>query len=453
MNKTARRTGISAISAFATVAVVASYTGFAGQASAASTTGDPGAAAQWLISQQDATGATPSPYAGYTDWGLSINALWAMKAGGASSAAITKTWSAISSNAKDYAGPGDYGISAGASGKLLFAADVVDADPTKLVQQDKSIVNILSQTSNTVLTSGVQKGRLKDPASNGADYTNAITQAVGVLGLTGASKRGHAVSKPIAQSAINFLATQQCSSGYFRLAFNDNLSCDAAAKTTSGAPADLDSTSYSLQALMLAKEAGFSVPQGAISTGIAYLTKVQQKDGSFNSGGSNTNSTGLAAGALAGAGADAAAIRATGYIAALQATGSKIVGTKLATSNGAIAFDQSAYAAGLKSGITSTTADQWRRATADAQFGLVRQPLGALLQATVPIPAPTGPSSTTTSSSTSGTSTSSSSTSTSTGTATAPGAPTSSTAPTGGPTGSTEPPTPTATTTALPVTG
>lgn len=450
MNKTARRTGISAISAFATVAVVASYTGIAGQASAASTTGDPGAAAQWLISQQDATGATPSPYAGYSDWGLSINALWAMKAGGASSAAITRTWSAISSNAKDYAGPGNYGISAGASGKLLFAADVVDADPTKLVQKDKSVVNILSQTSNTVLTSGAQKGRLKDPASNGEEYTNAITQAVGVLGLTGASMRGHAVSKTIAQSAIDFLATQQCSGGYFRLAFNDNLSCDAAAKTTSGAPADLDSTSYSLQALMLAKEAGYTVPQGAISAGIAYLTKVQQKDGSFNSGGSNTNSTGLAAGALAGGGADAAAIRATGYIATLQATGSKIAGTKLAPSNGAIAFDQKAYAAGVKSGITSTTADQWRRATADAQFGLVRQPLGALLQATVPTPAPTSTSS---SSTTGGTSTSSSTSSTSTGTSTAPGAPTSSTAPTGGPTDSTEPPTPTATTTALPVTG
>lgn len=395
----------------------------------------------------------PSPYgAGATDWGLSINALWAMKAANASPATINKTWTAISSNVGAYAGPGVYGVSAGASAKLLFAADVANADPTKLVQKDKSVVNILSQASKLVLTSGVQKGRLKDPAANGADYTNATTQALAVLGLTGASERGRAVSKPLVQSTIDFLATQQCSSGYFRLTFNDNLSCDAAAKTKAGAPADLDSTSYSLQALMLAKQAGYAVPTGAISRGIAYLTQVQQKDGSFNSNGANSNSTGLAAGALAGGGADAAAIRAAGYIAGLQATGSKITGTKLATSNGAIAFDRSSYNAGLKDGITSTTADQWRRATADAQFGLVRQPLGALLLATVPTPAPTGPSSTSTASSSTTTSTSTS-TSTSTGTSTALGPPTSSTAPTGGPTGSTEPPTPTATTTALPVTG
>ncbi|MEO8749975.1 MAG: hypothetical protein ABI384_06215 [Allobranchiibius sp.] len=468
MNKTARRTGISAISAAATIAVVASYTGFAGQASAASTTGDPAAASSWLISQQAADGSMPSPYgAGFTDWGLSINVLWAMKAGGASSAAVNKTWGAISSNLKDYAGPGDYGISAGASAKALFAADVVNADPTKLVQKDKSVINILTQTSDLVLTSGAQKGRLKDPVANGADYTNAITQALGVLGLAGAGQRGQAVSKPLVQSTVDFLATQQCSDGYFRLSFNDNLSCDAAAKTKAGAPADLDSTSYALQALMLAKQDGYMVPANAITAGVGYLSKVQRANGSF---GTNTNSTGLATAALAGGGAASAAMRGTGYIAGLQAVGSKISGTKLASSNGAIAFDQSGYDAGLKDGITSTAADQWRRATADAQFGLVRKPLGSLLKDSAPTTSPTGPSSststatststgTTTSTSTAtGTSTSTStatststSTSTSTGTSTAPGAP--STSPTGSPTDPTEPPTPTATTTTLPVTG
>lgn len=460
MNKTARRTGISAISAAATIAVVASYTGFAGQASAASTTGDPAAAASWLISQQNADGSAPSPYGvGATDWGLSINELWAMKAGGASSAAINKTWGAISSNVGAYAGPGDYGISAGASAKLLFAADVVNADPTKLVQKNKSVINILSQTSKLVLTSGAQKGRLKDPAANGADYTNVITQALAVLGLAGADKRGQAVPKALTQSTVDFLATQQCAGGYFRLSFNDNLSCDAAAKTKAGAAADLDGTSYSLQALLLAKDAGFTVPAGAITRGAAYLSKVQQKDGSFSYNGSNTNSTGLAAGALAGAGDNAAATRATAYIAGLQAIGSKIDGTKLAKSKGAIAFNQEGYDAGLKNGITSTMADQWIRATADAQFGLVRLPLGALLNAA---PAPTSTSSSTStapsssSSSSSSTSTvtgtsTSTSTSTSTGTSTAPSAP--GTSPTGGPTDPTEPPTPTATTTTLPVTG
>ena len=58
----------------------------------------------------------------------------------------------------------------------------------------------------------------------------------------------------------------------------------------------------------------------------------------------------------------------------------------LAPSVGAIAYDPAARAAGQANGITTTTADQWRRATAQAALGLVWD---AQRPATVQVTGPT----------------------------------------------------------------
>ena len=367
--------------------------------------GDAALARDWLIGQLRPDGTMPASFGQGADLGLSVDSLWALEATGASDATVRHTWSALSTPAavSAFTGPGFYtsiGMPqarfGGQSAKLLLAAATVGADVADVGGRD-----LRRQTLDLVAPGGAQKGRIRD-VGTGSDNTNIISQSLGVMGLS--------VTGSVPPDTVTFLLSQQCSRGYFRLYDNDDRSCDAAAPAD--ATADNDGTAFGVQALIAAKAAGGAVPQAAIDRGVSYLASVQRPDGSFGGGvgtqGSNTNSTGLAAAALQAGGDVAAAARAGAWVASLEATGVDAAGTPLAGDLGAIAYDPSAWAQGLRGGI-GAGGDQWRRATAQAVFALSPRTLASLAGAGPgPGPGPTstpGPTSSSPASSTTGTAT------------------------------------------------
>lgn len=363
--------------------------------------GDAALARDWLIGQLRPDGTMPASFGQGADLGLSVDSLWALEATGASDATVRHTWSALSTPAavSAFTGPGFYtsiGMPqarfGGQSAKLLLAAATVGADVADVGGRD-----LRRQTLDLVAPGGAQKGRIRD-VGTGSDNTNIISQSLGVMGLS--------VTGSVPPDTVTFLLSQQCSRGYFRLYDNDDRSCDAAAPAD--ATADNDGTAFGVQALIAAKADGGAVPQAAIDRGVSYLASVQRPDGSFGGGvgtqGSNTNSTGLAAAALQAGGDVAAAARAGAWVASLEATGVDAAGTPLAGDLGAIAYDPSAWAQGLRGGI-GAGGDQWRRATAQAVFALSPRTLASLAGAG---PGPTstpGPTSSSPASSTTGTAT------------------------------------------------
>lgn len=355
------------------------------------------AAGTWLRSQLDSTGAMPGFAPGSPDVGLTIDTYWAMKAAGAPKAQLAKTWAAISSHAQAYAGPQVYSgvtyITAGASAKVLFAAATAGVSPI-LTQPSGYKLNILNQTLALVNQKpGPEHGRLQDPAADGPDSSNIFSQSLAVLGFVGVHEE-KTTKRAVVQDAVNFLLTQQCSAGYFRMFYNDNLSCNAARPEGNAQP-DNDGTSMGLQALMAAKAAGLAVPESAITHGTAYLVSAQKANGSFGGGVSteapNSNSTGLAAATLQAAGQTHAAAKAGAWMTTVQAMLPRIKGTPLAADAGAIAYDQPTFAAALKSGIGSTVG-VWQRATPQAIFAFARVPFIDLVGTTIttkPTPTPT----------------------------------------------------------------
>lgn len=356
------------------------------------THGDPAAAKDWLLTQIDpGSGGIPG-FVG-ADWGLTIDALWAVKANGGSTAQTQKIWSAVAKHAKDYAGPVTYGdidyITAGASAKVLFAAATMGADPTALKQADGSTLNILDQTTKLVATSGPGKGRLKDPEATGYDSTNIFSQSLAVLGFIGSGV--HKANPGLVQSTVDFLVRQECSAGWFPMFYPDDKTCDQQNAAGEVAP-DNDGTAMALQALLAAKKAGLNVPSGATERASSFLVSVQKPDGSFGGGvsteGANTNSTGLVAASLYAAGQTDAAARAGRWVAGLQWTGS---GSALDSDRGVIAYDATSFAEAKTGGI-GPGIDQWRRATAQAIFALHPVPFNELVGS---VDAPTTPPTTT----------------------------------------------------------
>ncbi len=367
-------------------------------AATAGMAGDPAAARDWLIRQLQPAGTMPAAFGDGADYGLTVDTLWALQATGASSAALGHTWSALSTPeaVSDFTGPGFYSSIGmpgarfgGQSGKLLLAAATMGADVTHVGGR-----NLRQQTLDLVAASGPQRGRIRD-VGTGSDNTNIISQSLGVIGLS--------ATGPVPAQTVNYLLSQQCSRGYFRMYNNDNGSCDGAAPAE--AAADNDGTALGVQALIAAKSDGADVPQEAIDRGAAYLASVQRPDGSFGGGvgteGANTNSTGLAAATLKAGGDPSSAARALAWVASLQATAGVAAGTRLSGDVGAIAYDANAWADGLRHGL-GAAGDQWRRATAQAVFALSPHTFAELVDSPpAPGPGPTGPPSPTSSTTTS----------------------------------------------------
>ncbi|MDQ4053431.1 MAG: hypothetical protein M3237_12135 [Actinomycetota bacterium] len=314
--------------------------------------------AQWLA-KQARTGLVHNDQYDFDDYGLTADVGIALDRIGGQRATVTKIRTKLARNVKSWTTGADFGTSdvyAGSTAKAVVLAQATGANPRTF-----GGVNLVRQLSKRISTTAPNVGRLQDKAET--DFANTIGQALAVQGLSKA-RDGKA------DEAVRFLLKQQCSAGYFRLIFAPTTAaaqgCDAGSRAQS-AP-DPDATAVALTSLQSLARPTAKVRRAMVK-GAAWLARQQKANGSFRGGPStptsNSNSTGLAAIALAEAGKCAVARKAARWVAKLQVMGN-VAGTPLAGEKGAIAYDLSALRRGRESGITVETRDQWRRATTQA---------------------------------------------------------------------------------------
>lgn len=314
----------------------------------------------WLAGQLT-NGLMHNPnFGGFDDYGLTLDTLMALQEADTRGPAQNAIVTAMSKNIKNYvfnfpsSGPGD-GVWAGSAAKSLVAVQAAQKDAASF-----GGVDLVATVEGTVESAGADKGRLKDrgipnfgtPGSFD-DYSNLLYQAYGLQGL--ADAKSAKVS-----DVRDFLLKQQCKAGYFRLYFD---ACKA----------DTDATAIAVRAMMAAKTDGVGGLEPALKKATMWLVGQQRSDGSFGGGeltsGSNTNSTGLAASALALRGKTSLARKAAAWIYTIQVKPS--MSGKLASEQGAVALSADSFKAGQSGGITATTQDEWRRATTQASYGLI----------------------------------------------------------------------------------
>jgi len=295
----------------------------------------------------------------FDDYGLTGDATLALKQLGVKKAKLKTTRKALAAHVNDWVrGGSTTDLYAGSVAKAAVVATALGANPKKFGGD-----NLIKLLQGTVAKNGAIKGRIQDTSSYG-DNANTLGQALAAQALS--------TSKPKkAKPVVNYLLKQQCSSGYFRLYFADPTApqtCDAGDKATTSVP-DPDATSSALLSLQALPKQTAKVKK-AEKKAVRWLRKHQAKNGSFVGGSStataNTNSTGLAASALAGAGQCKPAHKAAVWIKKLE-VGQKVKAKgALASAKGAIAYDKAGLAAAKSAGITTDTQDQWRRATVQA---------------------------------------------------------------------------------------
>jgi hypothetical protein len=330
-----------------------------GSASAAGPGPSPETSAAWLTKQLS-HGVVHNDQYDFDDYGLTADTGFALAAIQGDSRTLRKITRALGHHVDSWTTGADFGSSdvyAGPTAKALVFAQTVGENARKF-----GGTNLVKQLRGLVSKSGPTAGRIQDRSASG-DFANTIGQSFAALGLANAGDR-------MARPALMFLLDQQCSKGYFRLDFSDKTqadqSCDAA-PSASKAP-DTDATALTvLNLLSLAHPSPKA--RAALGKAVHWLRRVQKDDGSFGGGpsteASNANSTGLAGWALASADYCPNATRAARWVAKLTVSGD-VSGTPLAGEQGAIAYDKAALQTARSSGITDTTRDQFRRATAQA---------------------------------------------------------------------------------------
>ena len=328
----------------------------------------PGAtdAGQWLAGQVTG-GLVHNDQYDFDDYGLTLDVLMALQEADTQGPTQGGIVSAMQADIRKYVynfpseGPSD-GVYAGSAAKVLVAMQAAGEDVDGF-----GGIDLVTTVEDTVEPSGADKGRLRDRGIQGfpdpsvpADYSNLLYQAYGLQGLAAAGSAE-------VGDVRDFLLEQQCGPGYFRLYFD---ACHA----------DTDATAIAIRAMAAAKSDGVDGLDAALAKATGWLVAQQRSDGSFGGGEStpdaNTNSTGLAASALALRGRTAQAEKAAAWVHQLQVKRS--TGGKLAGEAGAVALAGDAFGAGLAGGIADTTADQWRRATAQAIYGLIHLDPGTI---------------------------------------------------------------------------
>ena len=316
----------------------------------------------WLATQLT-SGIVHNDQFDFDDYGLTVDIGISMDEVGGDQALVRQIRQAVGPHVDSYVSGVDYGapddLYSGSLAKALVFAQVSGADAASYGGYD-----LVSQVEDRVTSSGPSRGRLTDQLT-GADYANSFGQAFAARGLSVAGSAR-------AAEVTDFLLEQQCSAGFFRIFFNSdpNAADQGCVDGTDGI--DTDTTALVVSQLAAIPSRSAQV-DAAIDKAAAWLVATQKTDGSFIGSeftpDSNTNSTGLAASALAAAGRCEQAGRAGEWVASLQ-VGPQPAGSPLAGEEGALAYSADTLAAAKTQGITVESRDQWRRATVQAVAGL-----------------------------------------------------------------------------------
>lgn len=327
-------------------------------------------ATAWLATQLT-DGVIHNDAYDFDDLGLTLDIGLSMDEVGGDSALVRQLRSSMSSRIDDYVTGGAYGKPeyrlAGELAKSLVFAQASGADPRTYGGYD-----LVAELERTVEDSGPSAGRVVNQSPDADaqdqywdDYANTFSQALAVRGLSVAGSAK-------AAATTDFLLQQQCSSGFFRVFFNPDRAAADQACAEGTDPTDTDATAFVVAQLAAVSPRPAAV-DAAIGRAVAWLAATQKADGSFVGSAytpdSNTNSTGLAASALAAGGRCVQAGRAAEWVASLQ-VGPQSSGSPLAGEEGALAYDTNAMTTAAASGITDGSRDQWWRATVQAVAGV-----------------------------------------------------------------------------------
>ncbi|WP_345518513.1 prenyltransferase/squalene oxidase repeat-containing protein [Nocardioides conyzicola] len=340
-----------------------------GTASAAGT--DPVAAdsaATWLTSQLS-SGIVHNDQYDFDDLGLSADVALGLHRIGGHDATVSAIADAIEPRAHDEWYTSTYeGQTTLYAGSLAKAAVLAQAAGSSTA--DFGGHDLIAELESRVGSTAPINGRVVDENNEYGD-TNAFGQAYAAQALV-------AADSPKAGAVTNYLLEQQCAAGWFRLDFPSRSSEIQTCEGDATSQPDTDATAIAVLALT-SQSADVDVAE-KLALAKSWLESSQKADGSFGGGPSteaaNANSTGLAGTALAALGDTSAAAKAAVWVRAHQVTNAGSCTTYAAADTGSIAYDDTALSEVDTTPIAAETADQFRRATAQALPVLQWAPAG-----------------------------------------------------------------------------
>ena len=319
-------------------------------AAPAQAAGETDAAVSWVDSQL-VDGLVVNQAFGSPDVGLSIDAgLLALEQGDDDLAqrVYAAVVPAIDGGDFPYSGGGV----AGGEGEVYVNAIAKAARFVQLAGGDARDVNGRDLIADLEVLTDDATGRIADQSQFG-DFANIFGQSFAATALT-------AAGSDEAAQALAFLLDQQCPAGGFREGLGNE---DTGATCTDDAEASVDGTGLAVQLL-----APLDLAAAERSAAADWLETAQSVDGGYGAqDGQNTNSSGLAAYALALEDRDEAAARAADFVRGLQV---RAPGVCTDEDAGAVAFNRAGFDGQKLDGITTETVDQFVRATAQASLGL-----------------------------------------------------------------------------------
>ncbi|MCL2483642.1 MAG: hypothetical protein FWF43_09580 [Propionibacteriaceae bacterium] len=310
-----------------------------------------GLAAAWIASQlaasDDVMGSGSS-----TDWGLTIDALFALASAGVGEEQIAATAAKINASGISYIGTSaSLGTSWPAVAKTALALEVAGLDPAAMPVSGGTR-NLLADLRSVLNADG----------SFGAS-DNIFSHALALLALA----RSTGGVPPM---ATNWLLAQQCTDGTSANVGSFGWSRDCSSP-------DSDSSAMDVQALRAAGVADDSAPMIAAQ---AWLASQQDPSGGVASFGTlNTNSAGLLAQAYYSDSAIAGP--AATFIGNHQITCSTVASdaADLTLADlGAISYDQAGFDSAVAQGLTASATGQFLRASVQAVLGLGGPDFGTL---------------------------------------------------------------------------
>ncbi len=285
---------------------------------------------------------------GFTDYGLTLDAIIAMDASGVGDTQSARSTSYVANRIGEYIGTGTESY-AGAIAKALLVSLSQGRTPKGYLGG----VNLVSRLKARQTSAG----QFKDKSQYG-DFSNTIGQSFALIALRKAGQS-------LGTKAVPFLANSQCPNGGFRLDLSVN-------DCLNDAKADPDATSFAVQGLLAAPQT--SPVKSRISRAIGYLKTQQGSDGGVKGGAAteteNANSTGLAVLAFDTTGNRDQATKGRLYLRSLSYTCDFP-----ADMRGAIAYDKPRFATADGQGNSAELTDQDLRSTAQATLGFAPVPL------------------------------------------------------------------------------